>query len=112
MKNGRLAEFICAITARVAVSYSVDPAMNLDPSGDIDNTVDWPVTVRFLSTTPEATSYTNNTVLALFAVWLMATMPTMNCPSCVRRRRPGNAVAGRPTNSAGRGAGVEICGGD
>jgi hypothetical protein len=38
--------------------------MNRLPSGDMDSTVDWPVTVRFFNTTPEATSYTNSVVLA------------------------------------------------
>ena len=40
MKNGRFAVFIWPITARVAVSYKVDPAMNLEPSGEIESTVD------------------------------------------------------------------------
>src|SRR5579859_7337238 len=44
--KGRLLAFCCAITPRVAVSYNVKPAMKRDPSGDMDNMVDCPVTVR------------------------------------------------------------------
>ena len=55
----------CAITPSVAVSYSVNPAMNREPSGAIESTVDWPVTVRLRRIEPEAVSYTNRTVEAL-----------------------------------------------
>ena len=59
MENGALAMFDCPITASVAVSYIVNPAMNREPSGDMESTVDCPATVRLRKITPEATSYTN-----------------------------------------------------
>src|ERR1017187_1277555 len=37
--NGALALFCCATTARVAVSYMVNPAMKREPSGAIEITV-------------------------------------------------------------------------
>ena len=54
--NGALALFCCATTARVAVSYIVNPVMKRDPSGDIESTEDAPETVRLRRITPEATS--------------------------------------------------------
>ena len=59
MENGALAIFCCPITASVAISYIVKPAMNREPSGAMDSTVDCPATVRLRRITPEATSYTN-----------------------------------------------------
>src|SRR4051794_21268591 len=95
------------MTPRVAVSYSVEPAMKREPSGEIDNTDDCPVTIRLLRTTPEAVSYTKSVLCAVVVVWLMATIPIMNCPSAGRTIRPGNATCGRPTFVVG----VEIdCG--
>ena len=54
--NGRLLAFCCAITPSVAVSYSVKPAMNRDPSGAIERIVDCPVTVRLRRMDAEAVS--------------------------------------------------------
>src|ERR1700738_4296033 len=56
--NGAFAVLSCASTVNVAVSYSVNPAMNLEPSGDIAITDDWPFTVRLRRIWPEATSNT------------------------------------------------------
>ena len=77
----------------------------------MESTVDCPVTERLRRTVPEATSYTKTVVVAVFTVWLIATMPTMKLPSGVTMRRPGKAVAGRPTNTAGSGVTVVIGGG-
>src|ERR1051325_1170781 len=56
IEKGALAVLACANTLSDAISYSVKPAMKLDPSGDIESVVDWPVTVRLWSNTPDATS--------------------------------------------------------
>ena len=47
---------------------SVEPAMNFEPSGEMDNTVDCPVTDRLFRITPEAASYTNRVVNAELVV--------------------------------------------
>src|ERR1035437_269204 len=44
--NGALALFCCATTARVAVSYMVNPAMKREPSGAIEITELCPAVVR------------------------------------------------------------------
>src|SRR5437588_13103536 len=82
--------FCCAITDRLLVSYMVKPAMNRDPSGAIERTVDCPATVRLRRITPEATSYTNMYVVAPGLV-----RPTMNCPSGVRISLLKKVVSGR-----------------
>src|SRR5437016_7059945 len=90
MEKGALAMFCCPITARVAISYMVNPAMKREPSGAIDRTVDCPATVRLRRITPEATSYTNMYVVAPGLV-----SPTMNCPSGVRISLLKKVVSGR-----------------
>src|SRR5215831_13758533 len=90
MENGAFAMFSCAMTASVAVSYIVNPAMNLEPSGAIDSTVDCPATVRLRRITPDATSYTN-----IYVDWPGLVRPTINCPSGVRISLLKKAVSGR-----------------
>src|SRR6266702_4052032 len=58
-ENGALAAFCCASTARVAVSNNVKPAMNFEPSGEIDNTFETKLTVLARRIVEEDTSYTN-----------------------------------------------------
>src|SRR6266566_9280421 len=57
-ENGALAAFCCASTARVSVSNSVSPAMNFEPSGEIDNTFETKLKVRARKMVAEDTSYT------------------------------------------------------
>src|SRR4029077_20858530 len=90
--NGRLLTLCCPITPNVDVSYSVNPAMNRDPSGAMERTVDCPVTVRLRRIEADAVSYTNSTVDALL---LMVLRPTMKAPSGVRVSLPRNVVVGR-----------------
>ena len=52
--NGALALFCCAIMLSVAVSYMVKPAMNREPSGATESTLEAPETVRLRSTTCDA----------------------------------------------------------
>jgi hypothetical protein len=54
--NGELAVFCWPSTLSVAVSYKVNPAMKLAPSGAMESVLDWPVTVRPCRTVPEAAS--------------------------------------------------------
>ena len=105
--NGALALFCCAITASVAVSYMVNPAMKREPSGAIEITVLCPAVVRLRRITPEATSYTKMYVLAAVGV----ITPTMNVPSGVRSSLPGKVVVGRPVAWAGSGASVVVSAG-
>ena len=77
--------------------------MNRDPSGEIESTVDWPVTMRLRRMDAEAVSYTNNTVDALL---LMVLSPMMNAPSWVRSSFPRNVVCGRGSTTGETGAGV------
>src|ERR1700738_929589 len=79
--NGALAELACAITFSVAEPYSVNPALNRSPSGDMERPVDCPVTNRLRRIVPEATSYTYVTVWVLLFTTLT---PTMKFPSGVR----------------------------
>ena len=56
--NGALALFCCPMIASVAVSNMLEPAMNFDPSGETEITLEAPDTVRLRSTTCDADSYT------------------------------------------------------
>src|SRR5882724_5895796 len=57
-ENGALAAFCCASTASVEVSNNVRPAMNFEPSGEMDNTLETKLTVRARMIVEEETSYT------------------------------------------------------
>jgi len=88
--------------ASVAVSNMVKPAMNRDPSGATEITLDAPEIVRLRSTTPDATSYTKMYVVAAVGV----ITPMMKLPSGVRSRRPVNVRVGRVNVVGGSGAGA------
>src|SRR5262245_12981743 len=100
--KGALALLYWPTIASVAVSNMVNPAMNRDPSGDMDSTEDCPATVRLRRMTPEATSYTKRYVEASVGVMT----PTINCPSGVRISLPAKVVTGRVKTVGGKGAGV------
>ena len=55
-ENGALAAFCCASTVRVLVSNSVKPAMNFEPSLEIERTLETLLTVLACSTVAEETS--------------------------------------------------------
>ena len=55
-ENGALAAFCCASTVKVLVSNSVNPAMNFEPSLEIERTLETLLTVLARSTVAEETS--------------------------------------------------------
>ena len=94
----------------MAVSNSVKPAMNFEPSGEIDSTFETKFTVRARSTVAEDTSYTKILrVLAAVLLTPMIWLPSLVASSALRVDRavlPSGGATGGAAGVTARGIAV------